>query len=87
MSLLTSVIFFAYSVPVNISVICAVIRKVLLFAYDCPAVVTCRNTHLLHLNSMPVFVVLLIFAVCAVSEKNANGSVARSKIMYIDPIL
>jgi hypothetical protein len=38
-----------------------------------------------HLNIMRV--VLLIFAVCAVSEKNASGSVARSNIMYIDPIL
>lgn len=87
MSLLAAVIFFAYSVLVSISVICTVIRKIFLFAYDCPDVVTCRNAHLSHLNSMPVFTVLLIFAVCAVSEKNASGSVARSKINYIDPIL
>ena len=63
----------------SISVICTVIRKIFLFEFDCLAVVTCRKEHLSHFNSMPFFIVLLIFAVCAVSEKNDSGSVARSK--------
>lgn len=72
-------IFYTYSVLVSISVICTVIRKIVLFAYNCHAVVTCRNAHLSHLNSMPFFIVLLISAMCAASEKNASGSVGRSK--------
>jgi hypothetical protein len=68
----------------SISVICAVIReRNSFFAYDCPDVVTCRNARLSQLNSIPFFTVLLIFAVCAVSEKNASVSVATLKSVSI----